>query len=392
MDTGSASSGIPDRHPDGKAFKTYIAGYPVDNTIDFKALIAPASSLDSCLLSSFIWDFDWLFPHFETKRTKFQLVMHAKSPAQREFLKADFQGVHNVRLCFPPMDGNVNCMHSKLMILFYKDKDGQGSRCRIVIPTANLVAFDWGVGGIMENTIWLIDLPPKSSASVSNNTDGLEGLDIRTEPQFQTSLKEFLKAQTVPGDVLLKLDQFDFSRTVRLGFVHTIGGMHMGEAWKTTGLYGLSRVVSQLGLAAPAGSSVQVDYVTSSIGSLNDDFMSVMQSAAQGDNGLTEDPKGVVSKAGVKVGQERGRSNGWKAKFRFFFPSDATVQRSKGGPRNAGTICFSAKWWQGEKFPKSNMRDCISIREGLLMHNKVCLLYAICSRMFNLHHGKLTSP
>jgi hypothetical protein len=51
-----------------------------------------------------------------------------------------------MRLCFPPMEGQVNCMHSKLMLLFYPEN------LRIVIPSANLVPYDWGEqGGVMEN-------------------------------------------------------------------------------------------------------------------------------------------------------------------------------------------------------------------------------------------------
>lgn len=51
-----------------------------------------------------------------------------------------------LRLCFPPMDGQVNCMHSKLMLLFHS------KYLRIVVPTANLIPYDWGEGGgVMEN-------------------------------------------------------------------------------------------------------------------------------------------------------------------------------------------------------------------------------------------------
>lgn len=51
-----------------------------------------------------------------------------------------------IRLCFPPMDGEVNCMHSKLMLLFH------ANHLRIVIPSANLDPYDWGEeGGVMEN-------------------------------------------------------------------------------------------------------------------------------------------------------------------------------------------------------------------------------------------------
>ena len=127
-------------YPNGVVLKTYAPGYPVEGTISFPDLVAPTASLTSCLLSSFIWDFDWLFPHFNTKATNFFLVMHAKYPSQKAQIEADFVGIPNVKVCFPPMGGNVNCMHSKLMLLFYPE------RCRVVVPTANLMGFDWGRG------------------------------------------------------------------------------------------------------------------------------------------------------------------------------------------------------------------------------------------------------
>lgn len=49
------------------------------------------------------------------------------------------------KVCFPSMEGGVNCMHSKLQLLVFK------KFLRIAVPTANLTNFDWGIGGIMEN-------------------------------------------------------------------------------------------------------------------------------------------------------------------------------------------------------------------------------------------------
>jgi hypothetical protein len=52
----------------------------------------------------------------------------------------------NVKFCFPSMEGQINCMHSKLQLLSYP------SYLRVVVPTANLVPYDWGEqGGVMEN-------------------------------------------------------------------------------------------------------------------------------------------------------------------------------------------------------------------------------------------------
>ena len=58
----------------------------------------------------------------------------------------DSEQIPNLLLCFPSMIGSVNCMHSKLQLLFHKDY------LRVVVPSANLLDFDWGErGGFMEN-------------------------------------------------------------------------------------------------------------------------------------------------------------------------------------------------------------------------------------------------
>lgn len=53
-----------------------------------------------------------------------------------------------IRFVFPPMESVAGCMHSKLQLLKYKES------LRIVVPTGNLVAYDWGETGTMENVLW----------------------------------------------------------------------------------------------------------------------------------------------------------------------------------------------------------------------------------------------
>ncbi|KAL6244594.1 hypothetical protein RBB50_008122 [Rhinocladiella similis] len=409
----SAPSSTSQLFPMGKILKTTLAdsgSVSSNDTISFAQLISPSTPLESALLSSFIWDFDWLFPHFDTKRTKFQLVMHGKSASQRTSILSEFSGVNNVRITFPPMEGITNCMHSKLMLLFYCDEDAPqlgvaagevtcwsgetkqawSKRCRVVIPTANLVGFDWGVGSFMENTVFLLDLPSKSSSTTFNTSrEQNVGVETETATQFETSLRAFLKAQTVPEDVLTKLSNFDFSLTSPLAFVHTLGGAHTNpQIIQSTGLPGLANAVTQLGLATRR--ELQLDYVTSSLGNLNEIFMRNVYNAAQGDSsacGLAaalaapsssstsrSEPRktaGLPHARGKKEGDGDGDEEVWQKNFRIYYPSDATVRNSRGGMHNAGTICFSSKWWAQQSFPQSNMRDCISLREGLLMHNKV---------------------
>ena len=49
-----------------------------------------------------------------------------------------------IRFCFPPMQ-HMGSMHSKLMLLKYE------RYMRIVVPTGNLMSFDWGETGTLEN-------------------------------------------------------------------------------------------------------------------------------------------------------------------------------------------------------------------------------------------------
>lgn len=128
----------------------------------------------------------------------------------------------NLRLCFPPMEPQVNCMHSKLMLLFHKDY------LRVVVPTANLTPFDWGeMGGVMENvnppglpnfvkrlteqTVFLIDLPKRGDKSPE-----------ASKTAFYEDLVDFLQASTLHQNVIAKLESFDFSQTEHIAFVHTM--------------------------------------------------------------------------------------------------------------------------------------------------------------------------
>jgi hypothetical protein len=350
------------QYPHGAVKQTWAFGHPRSGRdIKIEEVLQP-SSLKSAVLSAFQWDFDWLFPKMDTKRTSFVLVMQAKYDSQKRQLSADFNGIPNVRLCFPSMEGQINCMHSKLMLLFYEE------HMRVVVPTGNLRPHDWGEsGGVMENTVFLIDLPRSNLATTAGQQ--------QQQPQFAEDLFYFIKAQGLPEDVVRRVYEHNFSGTIGLGFVHTIGGVHADLSWKLTGHCGLGRTVAGLGLISKK--AVEVDYVTSSVGSLNAEFLRSMYLAAQGDDGLSEytlrtsksfparcadDPRRIV---------KRDEGSSWKEHFRFYYPSDATVRASTGGADSAGTICFQEKWWNGTKFPRSNMYDCISRRIGLLMHNKV---------------------
>lgn len=358
----SQTSNLP--FANGAVKKTWAFGHARQDDIKLEEVLQK-NDLDLAVLSSFQWDVDWVLRKIDTTSTQMVFVMQANHDEIKARYRRQTAAMSNLRLCFPSMDGQINCMHSKLMLLSYP------THLRIVVPTANLTPYDWGETGIMENTVFLIDLPrlsiEKRSSAVAEMTD------------FDKDLTYFLQAKGLDKTIIDSLRHFDFSATKDLAFVHTIGGAHVGadEPWRRTGSCGLGRAVSRLGLASDK--ILKINYVTSSVGALNIDFLTMLYLACQGDDGMTDYKwRTEQSKKKTKAPEndllavekhnaQKKASDG----FRVYFPSLDTVKASRGGPNNGGTICFTSKWWESPTFPQELLRDCKSRREGLLMHNKV---------------------
>lgn len=292
--------------------------------------------------------------------TQVTFVMQAKDDATKQQYRRETADLRSLRLCFPSMEGQVNCMHSKLMLLSHP------GHLRVAVPTANLVPYDWGESGAMENMVFVIDLPRLPHAQ-------------RTTPEtaFGRDLVYFLNAMGLERSIVDSVSNFDFAGTKHVAFVHTIGGSHTGESWRRIGYCGLGRAVKELDLATD--SALNVDFVTSSVGSLNVDFLAMLYLAAQGDDGTTEygwrnpengkgrSKRSKAELAEADAAQEEVRQE-MRDNFRIYFPTHETVKASTAG--YAGTICFQSKWYNSPTFPRQALRDCKSIRTGLLMHNK----------------------
>lgn len=252
-------------------------------------------------------------------------------------------------------------MHSKLMLLSHP------THLRVAVPTANLVPYDWGeAGGIMENSVFMIDLPRLASRSTAP-----EDMTF-----FGQELIYFCEAMGLERSIINSIYMFDFTATRDLAFVHTIGGAHLGDSWQRTGYCGLGRAVQKLDLATDR--ALNLDFVTSSVGSLNVDFLAMLYLAAQGNDGSTEyewrnPPAGrsKVAKTALqqKEAARKALEDDVRNRFRIYFPTNETVRSSKAG--SAGTICFQSKWYNSPTFPRQALRDCKSVRPGMLMHNKV---------------------
>ncbi|KAI0166227.1 phospholipase D/nuclease [Xylariaceae sp. FL1272] len=333
--------------PDGAVKKTWAKGYPRQNDIKIEEVFQK-DHLQLAVLSSFQWDDEWMLSKIDIKKTKIVCIAYAKDEAHKEQMRANVPR-DRIRFCFPPMKPFGN-MHSKLQILKFPN------HLRVVIPTGNLVPYDWGETGVMENMLFLIDLPrtdePKLGAERS---------------LFGQDLCFFLRASDLGDSLIESLSKYDFSAADRYRFVHTIGTSHTGEDWRRTGYCGLGRAVQSLGLTA---TDVELDYIVTSLGAINEDLVTALYNAAKGDDGLKEYEK-RTSRGAKKKGMKGNEVGPTQDNFRIYFPSQETVIRSRGGKNSGGTICLQRKWWDAATFPRHMIYDCKNVREGLLMHSKV---------------------
>ncbi|KAK7186047.1 ubiquitin interaction domain-containing protein [Paraphaeosphaeria sporulosa] len=339
------------RYPKGAIKRTWAYKYPRTEDISIEEVLQ-APTLNIAVLSSFQWDDRWIFHKADPMKTKQVWIIGANTDAIKQNIIQELAECNtpNVKLHFPPMRATTT-MHSKLMLLFHE------THLRIVVPTANLMQVEWGETGkdpksvgswqpaVLENTVFLIDLPRRVDGAVSE----------KLETTFGQSLMAFLEAQEVGQKVREGLRKFDFAETNRLAFVHSISGSHStGPRRNDTGLPGLAAAIRRLNLNNVE--RLELDYASSSIGGLKEEFLEKLYLAASGLQPLS-------SKA----------PEDWADRFRVYFPTHDTVINSTGGVECGGVITLNSRSYNAPTFARRCLRTHISTRSGLLSHNKMLL-------------------
>ncbi|KAI7772076.1 hypothetical protein LZL87_009239 [Fusarium oxysporum] len=225
-------------YPKGAIKRTWAKGYPRTSDDIKIEEVFQKDKLELALLSSYQWDDEWLMSKIDPRKTKLLLLAFADSEAQKSEMRSN--APPGIKFVFPAMNG-PGAMHSKLQLLKYPDY------LRVVVPTANLVPYDWGETGVMENMVFLIDLPRLMDPATYRQT------------AFSTELGRFLSATGVGEGMVSSLASYDFSQTKHLGFVYTIPGGHQGDSLKRIGYSGLGTTVAAHGLATDE--PIEVDFV-----------------------------------------------------------------------------------------------------------------------------------
>ncbi|KAI4671556.1 uncharacterized protein J4E78_000052 [Alternaria triticimaculans] len=346
----SDSGETPLQYPSGAIKRTFASKYPRTDDITIEELLE-ADKVNTAVISSFQYDSGWLYEKLDPTKVKQIWLMTGKHRGEdvqaKRIQEWRESRVPNMKLHFPPMGGMIASMHSKFMLLFGKDK------LRIAVPTANMTQTDWGEvandwqPGIMENSVFLIDLPRRHDGTVT------EAKDLTP---FGRELVYFLEQQEVGPQIITGLLKCDFSKTNHLAFVHSIGGSHKTESTHPTGLPSLAHAIRELNLGEVE--HIELDYAASSLGSINDAFLSRIRLAA----------------CGKSFGTNTAPESNVRDCFRIYFPTNETVEKSMGGPDGAGIITLTRQAYNAPSFPRECMRDYDSMRRGMLSHNK--LLFA----------------
>jgi hypothetical protein len=210
----SPSAGNAVSFPTGAIKRTSATKFPRTDDITVDELLE-ADRVNTAVISSFMWDAEWLNKKLNPHKVKQIWIMNAKDGKTQERWRQEMQdcGIPNLTIHFPPMSGQIHSMHSKFMLLFGREK------LRFVVPTANMTPIDWGEvknawqPGVMENSVFLVDLPRRTDGAAARK-DRLTG--------FGRELVYFLEQQEVDRKVIDGVLKFDFSQTSHLAFVHSM--------------------------------------------------------------------------------------------------------------------------------------------------------------------------
>jgi len=204
----TSASHIPTiKYPKGTVLRTYARHHPRQGDITIEEVLQK-DYLNTAIISAFTFNLAWLFGKLNTKRTKLILVMGAKGETEKQqwTREAEEVGRGSIKVVWPPMEGEASLMHSKLMLLRYDQS------LRIVVTSANVEQYDWGETGVMENSVFLIDLPELQE----NKTQKMDNLTF-----FGKELLYFMRRSNFDDKVLDKLLKFDFAATEGIGFVYS---------------------------------------------------------------------------------------------------------------------------------------------------------------------------
>ncbi|KAF8800390.1 phospholipase D/nuclease [Phlegmacium glaucopus] len=328
-------------------------------TIRLTDVLGKKAELDFAILSSYSLDWSWIYEFFDRS---VPVIMVAQPDASGETSIKNV--LPNWIRTTPFLRAGHGCQHMKFMLLFYKT-----GRLRVVISTANLIAYDWRD---MENSVWLQDIPLRSKPIPH---------DPKASDDFAAVLQRMLHAVNVKPALLAMISdnhpnlpiksinelrqRWDWSN-VKAQLVPSIAGRH--EGWPSviqTGHPRLMAAVRKLGMRTGTSKQAKpllLECQGSSLGIYTTQWINEFHLSARGES--AEDWLDRTKKSREKLPYPP---------VKLIYPTKTTVQDSAMGERGGGTLFCRRKQWSAKNFPRDQFYDSKSKGGDVLMHSKMII-------------------
>ncbi|KAG2005546.1 hypothetical protein CC2G_001942 [Coprinopsis cinerea AmutBmut pab1-1] len=223
----------------------------------------------------------------------------------------------------------------------------------------------------MENTVWLQDVPLRSSSSTApvRATDDFPGTllymlaALNVVPALKIMINEH---PNLPIKTIEELrERWDWSK-VKAHLVPSIAGKH--EGWPSvikTGHPRLMAVVRKMAMRTGTGSQAKkltLECQGSSLGNYTTQWLNEFYYSARGES--------------AEDWLDRSKKQREKQPYppvKIIFPTKKTVQESTFGEQGGGTIFCRRRQWDGKNFPRELFHDSKSKAGRSLMHSKMII-------------------
>lgn len=131
--------------------------YPDSDSFAFKELVGPPSTLRGAVVSAYCLDEEWIAENLPDQAFLLYVRPRQTGEATPDF--AEYAWRPNTYRVIPKdktQNPRGGVMHTKLLIFYHEDF------CRVVIPTANAVSYDWSQ---IDNAFYVHDFPRRRSPS-----------------------------------------------------------------------------------------------------------------------------------------------------------------------------------------------------------------------------------
>ncbi|KAI5478523.1 tyrosyl-DNA phosphodiesterase 1 [Pseudohyphozyma bogoriensis] len=349
-----------ERYWNGALHRVSSRYVPDSTSFSFDDALGPKADIKTAIVGAYVMDVEWVC---ERLGGDFP-VMLVTPTHSKENLKGEIaQVIPEVRLntfqCSPRMQqlfsGYYGTMHVKCLILYFEDF------CRIIIPTANSVDYDWDR---IDNALYIHDFPSRPFDAISSESPKSPWAN-GTHTSFTKNLFKYMEALGVRPRFSNPLQRYDFSSSNKVQLVTSRNGWATGwdDIEKSGGLTSLAKGVKALGISS--GGYWEIECTGSSYGKLDDNFLRQFLAACQG----IEPREYFTAKCKSPPNLPMGPRSGLPIKL--IFPTLASVDGSFGGRPGGGTLFFPSKFWDKSDWPgRKLMHQGISKRQGVIAHTK----------------------